>query len=400
MLLTQLSNALDRAFDTDIPEKIGVAVSGGGDSMALLDLLRQWGMAELAVVSVNHGLRPEAADELALVADYAAQHGLKHNVLQWTWGGEGNLQNAARDGRHQAISAWVKENELSHVALGHTKDDQAETFLMRLSRGSGVEGLACMAACRESDGVTWLRPLLDVTREDLRAYLRENNLSWADDPSNKDMQFDRVKARQMFETLAPLGLTLDRLAQTAAHMQRQKDIVQWAEEQIGKVFVQDSIGDMVADRAVFESVSDALRSKVFADALCLVSGQKYRPRFRPLQEAMTSDTPTPLHGCLIVPGKNSLRITREWAAVRDEVAASDGLWDGRWRLHYDGETPTEALQIKALGKEGLAKISDWRDTGHIRQSLWATPALWQGDRLIAAPLAGLSAGWTAQLLRT
>lgn len=400
MLLNELSNVLDQAFGTDIPKRIGVAVSGGGDSMALLDLLRQWGKADLAVVSVNHGLRREAADELALVADYAAQYNLSHNILLWTWDKTGNLQNAARDGRRQAIAAWAMDNNLSHVALGHTGDDQAETFLMRLSRGSGVDGLACMSARSERDGLTWLRPLLDVSREDLRAYLRENTLLWADDPSNKDTQFNRVKARQMFETLAPLGLTSDRLAQTAAHMQRQKDILQWAEAQIGKVFAQDSIGDMVADRAAFEAAPEALRSKVFADALCLVSGQDYRPRFRALQEAMTSDVPTPLHGCLIVPSKNSLRITREWAAVRDEVAAPDGLWDGRWGLRNYGDPPSEASQIKALGKEGLAKIPDWRDTGHIRQSLWATPALWQGDRLIAAPLAGLSAGWTAQLLRT
>ncbi|WP_294227546.1 tRNA lysidine(34) synthetase TilS [uncultured Shimia sp.] len=400
MLLNELSSAFDRVFGTDIPNCIGVAVSGGGDSMALLDLLRQWGKTDLAVVSVNHGLRKAAADELDLVSEYAAQYNLSHDILHWTWDKTGNLQNAARDGRRQAIATWAKEYNLSHVALGHTKDDQAETFLMRLSRGSGVDGLACMSARRERDGVTWLRPLLDLSRDDLRAYLRENNLLWADDPSNKDTQFDRVKARQMFETLAPLGLTSERLAQTAAHMQRQKDILQWAEAQIGKLFVQDSIGDMVADRAAFAAVPEALRSKVFADALCHVSGQDYRPRFRPLQEVMVSDVPTPLHGCLIVPSKNSLRITREWAAVRDEVAASDGLWDGRWGLRNDGAPPSDALQIKALGKEGLAKIPDWRDTGHIRQSLWATPALWQGDRLIAAPLAGLSAGWTAQLLRT
>lgn len=400
MLLNELSNALDRAFGTDIPKRIGVAVSGGGDSMALLDLLRQWGKADLAVVSVNHGLRSEALDELDLVADYASQYNLSHDILHWTWDKTGNLQNAARDGRRQVIAAWAKEHKLSHVALGHTKDDQAETFLMRLSRGSGVEGLACMSARRESAGLTWLRPLLDVSREELRAYLRENTLLWADDPSNEDAQFDRVKARQMFETLAPLGLTSDRLAQTAAHMQRQKDILQWAEAQIGKVFAQDNIGDMVADRTAFEAAPEALRSKVFADALCLVSGQDYRPRFRALQEAMASDVPTPLHGCLIVPSKNSLRITREWAAVRDEVSAFDVLWDGRWRVHFDGSTPSDALQIKALGKEGLAKIPDWRDTGHIRQSLWATPALWHGDTLIAAPLAGRSAGWTAQLLRT
>jgi len=400
VLLTQLSNALDQAFGTDFPKKIGVAVSGGGDSMALLDLLRQWGRAELAVVSVNHGLRPEAADELALVADYAAQNGLKHDVLQWTWDGVGNLQNAARDGRRQVIDGWAKENGLRHVALGHTQDDQAETFLMRLSRGSGVDGLACMSEVRERDGLTWLRPLLDVTRGDLRQHLRQSNIAWADDPSNEDPRFDRVKARQMFATLAPLGLTVERLSQTAAHMRRQQDVLHWAERQIGALFEQEPVGDMVANRAAFDGAPEALRSKALAEALCKVSGHAYRPRYRPLLEAMTSQTPKPLHGCLILPSETQLRVTREWSAVRDKVAAPEAVWDRRWRVSCSGGTPFETLKIKALGQEGLAKIPNWRDTGHARQSLWATPAVWQGDTLIAAPLAGLTEGWTAQLLRT
>ncbi len=368
--------------------------------MALLDLLRRWGNVELSVVSVNHGLRPEAVDELALVADYAAKHDLAHDILHWYWDGAGNLQKAARDARRGLIGAWANTNQLTHIALGHTKDDQAETFLMRLARGSGVDGLACMSLTRDSGGLTWLRPLLEITRDDLRQHLRDNNVLWADDPSNEDPRFDRVKARQMFETLTPLGLTVDRLAQTATHMQRQQEVLDWAEAQVGPLFVLDDVGDMVADRAALDAAPEALRTKALADVLCQISGQIYRPRFRPLQNAHSAVAPTPLHGCLILPTKDSLRVTREWSAVRKEIASPNLRWDGRWRLHFDGENQLENLQIKALGKEGLAKIPDWRDTGHVRQSLWATPALWQGDRLIAAPLAGLSAGWTAQLLRT
>lgn len=400
MLLTRLSDCLDRAFGSDVPKKIGVAVSGGGDSMALLDLLRQWGKAEVVVVSVYHGLRAEAVEELALVAEVAAQYGLSHDILQWHWSGAGNLQNAARDGRREAIASWAREKSLRHVALGHTKDDQAETFLMRLARGSGVDGLACMSEARDVDGLTWLRPLLDVSRDDLRQHLRSGAISWADDPSNEDPRFDRVKARLMFETLTPLGLSVDRLAQTAAHMRRQQEVLQWAETQTGTLFEQDKVGDMVANRASFDVAPEALRSKALADALCQVSGQSYRPRFRPLQDVMNTDTPTSLHGCLILPQKTTIRVTREWAAVRDEVATVDAIWDGRWRLSYGSELAPQTVHIEALGQEGLAKISDWRDTGHTRQSLWATPAIWQGDRLIAAPLAGLAEGWTAQLLRT
>jgi tRNA(Ile)-lysidine synthase len=363
--------------------------------MALLDLLRQWGGAELAVVSVNHGLRSEAADELALVMDYAARHEISHDILQWTWDGTGNLQNGARDGRREAIADWAKARNLRHVALGHTKDDQAETFLMRLARGSGVDGLACMSTANERDGLTWLRPLLDVARNDLRQHLRDNAISWAEDPSNEDPRFDRVKARQMFETLAPLGLTTDRLTQTANHMRRERAVSTWALNTAAQNCAKLDGGDVVLDQAVLSTLPEALVLRLVAEALQEVSGAPYKPRFRALQSAVTASKPTSLHGCLLLPARQELRITREWAAIQKTRCCVSDLWDGRWRVEAPEGYDTDGLHIGALGERGIQEIENWRLVGRPRQSVLSSPAVWRGETLVAAPLAGLENAWQA-----
>ncbi|MFY0617067.1 tRNA lysidine(34) synthetase TilS [Shimia sp.] len=392
-----LSLALTAAFDGNFPDCLGVAVSGGGDSMALLDMLRRWDQVPLAVVSVNHGLRDGAAGELALVSDYAAQHGLSHDILNWQWDGSGNLQKAAREGRRSMIAQWAKARNIAHVALGHTKDDQAETFLMRLARGSGVEGLACMAGVREDDDVFWVRPLLNVGRDELRAYLRAHGLTWADDPSNEDTRFDRVKARQMMATLAPLGITVDRLAQTAAHMRREREVATWATNTAAQNCVTLDAGDVMISRDRAVNVPEAVLLRIVADGLSQVSGAVYRPRFRALQAAIVASQPVSLHGCLILPSQSSWRITREWAAIQTLRSSVYDVWDKRWRLIPPAGTEVSNLEVAALGELGIAQLDSWRSAARPRQSILSSPAVWQGDTVIAAPLAGAKNGWEAIL---
>lgn len=131
--------------------------------MALLSLLHRLSAAagtHLEAVTVDHGLRPEAAEEAVFVARYAGTLGLRHETLRWRgWDGQGNLQNAAREARYRLMADWAERRGLPCVALGHTADDQAETVLMRLARRAGVDGLSAMAPRSDRHGITWLRPL-------------------------------------------------------------------------------------------------------------------------------------------------------------------------------------------------------------------------------------------------
>ncbi len=380
------------------PTKIGVAVSGGGDSMALLELMRIWGHAELHVVSVNHGLRAEAAEELAQVTAYATRYGMPHDVLDWHWDGQGNLQNAARDARRASIAQWAQAQGISHIALGHTADDQAETVLMRLARGSGVDGLSAMAAQTTVSGVTWIRPLLGERRDGLRTYLQAAHIGWAEDPSNEDTRFDRVKARQMLGTLAPLGMTVDRLARTASHMREERGVLDWAAETAWQKVAKTVGGDVVFTRADFDALPDALQLRLLARALSWVSGNAYRPRYDALRHARTTTTAHALHGCLIVPKAAQLHITREWAAVRGLKCAVTEIWDSRWQMIAPAGATDETLVVAALGEAGLAQLPNWRDAGVLRQSLMSSPAVWKGETVAAAPLAASNFGWQAQLL--
>lgn len=362
------------------PGPLAVAVSGGGDSLALLHLVAHEGPVH--VVTVDHGLRDVAA-EVALVAKAAARLGHEHSVLAWDWDGRGNLQAAAREGRRAVIAGWARARGIEQVALGHTRDDQAETVLMRLARGSGVDGLAGMAPVDRSHGLRWVRPLLGASRDELRAVLRARGQPWADDPSNDDPRFDRVKARQMAAQLAELGLGPDRLVQTADHMAAARRTLEAA----AAAFARDRVRQHGADLWLPQMTLDTdTHRRVVAKALTWISGATYRPRFAALctawEKALTSQTT--LSGVLLRHDEGGVRLTREAAAPRSAVIQDDGImWDGRWQI-----TGPAGAEVRALGEEGIARI-DWRATGLPRVSLLGSPSIWRGDDLYAAPLAGL-----------
>ncbi|MCC5990987.1 MAG: tRNA lysidine(34) synthetase TilS [Rhodobacteraceae bacterium] len=382
---------------------LGLAVSGGGDSMALMRLAQGWAGprgVQLAVATVDHGLRAEAAAEAALVAKRAAALGLPHQILRWQgWSGSGNLQDAARQARKRLLSGWARAGRLDAVVLGHTLDDQAETLLMRLARGSGVEGLAAMAPCDQSHGMLWLRPMLGVPRAALRDYLRALSEYWVEDPSNHDTGFDRIKARQALAHLAPLGLGAARLAETADRMQQARDSLDYLAAQSAASGLRREHGDYLFDAAFLDALPTDTRNRLVARVLCVISGSGYRPRLRALMDALHARRTT-LHGCLMTRNATTLRITREYNAVASCRTPVGEQWDGRWRLtpppDASGAIETAQMQIRALGPDGLRHCGPKDDRLLPRASLLASPALWHDDTLIAAPLAGLARGWRAQ----
>ncbi|KDB05463.1 tRNA(Ile)-lysidine synthetase [Defluviimonas sp. 20V17] len=395
-----LAAALAEASATP-PARLGVAVSGGGDSLALLHLLHDWAAANgvaLSAATVDHGLRAAAAAEAAMVADVCAGLGLPHAVLRWRgWEGRGNLPDAARRARYRLLGDWARGQGLAAVALGHTLDDQAETLLMRLARGSGVDGLSAMAARREAGGMVWLRPLLGVRRGTLRDLLRARGVGWAEDPSNDDPAFDRVKARRALAALAPLGIDAAGLAATAGRMATARAALAHAAHALAQDCVSIEAGDVVIDRPLFEAAPEETRLRLMAHALGFVGSAEYRPRLASLQAALGAalgGRRRTLAGCLIRPRARSLRITREYRAVATLETRPDVLWDGRWRL---SGPDSNGLTLRALGPEGLARLPGWRDAGLPRDSLIAAPALWRGPELVAAPLACVDAtspqGW-------
>jgi tRNA(Ile)-lysidine synthase len=203
-----------------------LAVSGGPDSVALMWLAARWQRSlargpRLTVVTVDHGLRPEAAREAREVKRLAAALGLPHRTLRWR--GEKpktGLPAAAREARYRLLAQAARAAGASHVLTAHTRDDQAETLLMRLFRGSGLAGLSAMAAFAERDGIVLARPLLDVPKAQLIATLRRAKIGFAEDPTNRDTAFTRPRLRALLPLLAAEGGDARNLARLAARLAR------------------------------------------------------------------------------------------------------------------------------------------------------------------------------------
>ena len=389
-------------FHNAPPTMLGIAVSGGGDSTALMHILSrcfEHDKVELCAATVDHGLRPESAAEAARVGAQAAELGISHDILSWRdWDGTGNLQDQARRARYSLLADWAKSKSIAVIALGHTGDDQAETVLMRLARSSGVSGLAAMPVRRTVHGITIFRPLLEVSRAALREYLRLNGMDWQEDPSNEDLQFDRVKARHALKLLAPLGVTVEALANVARNMTQAREALDWYAFLAARDMVTIVGGDIVVDLHKFRALPDEISRRLFQQALRWISGTEYPARRAALSAALDAvryGKPATLSGCRVLCKDRHIWIFREFNAVRRAHGSCDQIWDGRWHL-YGGDAT--GCELRPLGQRGLMLNPKWREVGSPNAALAASPSVWRGDDLVAAPLAGLANGWTAELV--
>src|ERR1700682_1846494 len=209
-----------------------LAVSGGPDSIAWMWLAARWRGAlkrgpRLIAVTVDHGLRPEAAREARDVKRLARSLDLPHRTVRWT-GAKPNtgLPAAAREARYRLLAQAARASGATHILTAHTRDDQAETLLMRMLRGSGIAGLAAMARESERDGVQLARPLLNVSKSQLIATLNKAKVGFADDPTNRDTNFTRPRLRTLMPVLAAEGGDTRNLARLASRLARANQAVE------------------------------------------------------------------------------------------------------------------------------------------------------------------------------
>lgn len=377
---------------------LGIAVSGGGDSLALLHLAVDWARPRglrIEAATVDHRLRAESQAEADSVSQTCAALGVPHRVLRWAHEGEvrGNLMAAARDARLALLGPWARDRGLPAVALGHTMDDQAETLLMRLARGAGVDGLSGMAEARDHGGTLWLRPLLGVRRADLRADLAARGVAWIDDPTNDDSSFDRIRARQ---TIAALDLPVPALAQSAAHLADARAALAESALAAAAGFRADH-GTLRLPAAVLAAPPELLRRLTLA-ALRWITGAPYGPRGADLARliaALRAGDQATLDGVIARPEGAWIAFLREPAAARDVTltTAPTAIWDNRWRLE---NLPPGAV-IRAPTKADLTG-RDWRATGLPRTAILSAPVVQTGPATVV-PLLDAAAPVTATPLR-
>ncbi|TJZ90741.1 tRNA lysidine(34) synthetase TilS [Paracoccus gahaiensis] len=385
--------ALDRLAG-DLPA-LGLAVSGGGDSIAMMHVAAEWARGRrLMVATVDHGLREGSAEEADEVARAARALGLPHAILLWRRDTQqGNLMAQARDARLRLLSGWAQRNELPAVALGHTANDLAETLVMRLARGSGIDGLAAMAEWRDAFGMRWLRPMLGAGRADLRDWLSARGIGWIDDPTNDNADYDRVRARQ---AIASLGLDVSGLARSAGHIGDARDALSAYAALVSKE-AEAERGSLTLSRAALREAPPEIRRRILVAACRWVTGGDYPPRRATLLhalEAVMAQGRVTLDGAMISPTATGLRVTREAAAAQRAGATTDKIWDRRWTI--GGLAPGQ--HVAALGFDALSRLP-WRDSGLLRDEAAASPAIWQGEALVAPLLLREAAAWTIRPLR-
>lgn len=404
---------------------IAVGVSGGRDSMALALLAHQWAGdrgGRAVALTVDHGLRPEAAEEARQVGRWLSARGMDHQILTnqipLT---HSDIQAAARSVRYGLLEEWCARNGCLHLLIAHQQNDQAETLLLRLGRGSGLRGLTSMAPVSILRHVRLLRPLLGIPRTALGDFLAANDQPWIDDPSNDSDAYARVRVRKALPDLASYGLTASRLSLTVDRLASADAVVdrETVQLQTHSVWCHPwGWGWLAVDP--FADGAHECQVRVLAGLMTAIGGQDHGPRSDRLLRLLADvleDHPrvragVTFHGCrlkrTVAPeGEDAILVTRELRTAHLCRLPSDGseiLWDGRFRMAFDSENgletrlpisvgpvgqPVPSLTTVIAEETGLAQKMTWNGVpGMARPSL---PALYQGDKLVAIP----HLGWTA-----
>lgn len=225
---TRFVAALDRLVPAfaENDQKLGLAVSGGPDSLALLLLASQACPGRIAAATVDHGLRPAARTEAEFVAAICRERGIPHEILRPVIPIRGSIQSAARHARYGLLHDWIKENQIHWLATAHHADDQLETMIMRILRGSGIDG---MSGIREKR-TDIIRPLLHFQKSELIAYVADQGLDAVDDPSNRDQGFDRVRVRNALQDLE--GFDTGLASQSASALGDAREAIEWMVERL------------------------------------------------------------------------------------------------------------------------------------------------------------------------
>jgi tRNA(Ile)-lysidine synthase len=310
--------------------RVVLAVSGGPDSTALLVLAQRWRAAqskapELLAATVDHRLRKESADEAAAVAHLAKSIGVPHRTLPWTGRKPtGGLQEAAREARYRLLVAHARKLRADAIVTAHTLDDQAETFVMRLARGSGVSGLGGMRVRAQRDGIVLLRPLLVMPKTRLIATLHEAEIAYADDPSNTDPRFFRPRLRALGPALQQEGLVAERLALAATRLGRADTALEAATDEAETKFKMSQRGAAELDAGRYFRLADEIGLRLLARAITRHGDEgpaelgKLEALHAALKSAHTAGQPVKrtLAGAAVMLAGKHLRISRAPARRR------------------------------------------------------------------------------------
>ena len=273
---------------------VAVGLSGGPDSMALTRLLslvaeKNPGSPDIHALTVDHGLRAESAAEAAQVHEWVAGWtGVEHHILKWKEKPESRIQEEARFARYELMAGYCRERGISHLFLAHHRDDQAETFLFRLAKGSGLDGLSGMKPVQGYGGLTLLRPFLDIPKSRLLASCAEMGIPFVQDPSNESENFARIRLRQSAGILAEEGLSAKRLATTARRLERARVALdEMAEKALEEITLEKDTNRIVLNSETYGKLAEELALRVLLKVIKTFRPEEdYAPRLEKIEDLL------------------------------------------------------------------------------------------------------------------
>jgi tRNA(Ile)-lysidine synthase len=406
----------------DLRAPLALAVSGGADSLALMFLAADWAKRHRApapsAITVDHGLRDGSAKEAATVAAWARAAKVPHTIL--TWQGKKpaqNIQAAARDARYRLIGHHMRAKGVNVLLTGHTEDDQAETFLLRVARGSGLDGLSGMAPIAplpiaEHADLKIARPLLAFAHDRLVATLTARKQEWIADPSNENDRFARVQIRGLMPALDEAGVTRGRIAAAATHLRRAREAIDTAVATLIASAVELSpCGYALVSAWRFKEAPSEIALRALSRLVEAMGGGEYPPRFEQTDAALawfnsTGSAPRgrTFGGCRLErrPDGRVLIAREESALERDTPPeplkpGETVLWDRRFLITLSQTASAATLELRHLGTKGVKAVGKSAVLPPVEPHLIAatTPGLWRAGRLVAAPLLGFHADGVA-----
>jgi tRNA(Ile)-lysidine synthase len=390
--------------------RVALAVSGGPDSLALAYLAARWRTAQtdgpaLSVLTVDHGLRRTSRGEAEMVARFASELGLPHSILTWERSGARgtSLHARARAARYDLMAAHCHASTIPALATAHHLDDQAETFLMRLKRGSGLDGLAAIPERGSWAGIAVLRPLLEMPKARLVATLDAAGIAFVSDPSNVDPRFERARLRASSAALATLGLTPEALALSARRLRRAREALDRAAQEF--LAINSEISEAGYALVAGDALAAAPREialRALAQLIGAVGGSETAVRLAKLEALLAAlqanpSKPHTLGRCRIEPYAGRVGIFREVRAaglpIAELLPGQKLLWDNRFSIELAAEAPKPIL-VKALGESGWRAL---RDRSALASSLprlagRTLPSCWRDDQLLGLPALGRTGG--------
>jgi tRNA(Ile)-lysidine synthase len=269
--------------------KIAVAVSGGADSMALTLMLQDFAAShslELHALHVDHNLRNESAKEAIIVQSRLTSHNINCHILTsetLIQEMQGNLMQNARMVRYDLMLQYCQANEISYLATAHHMEDVVETFLMRLGRGSGVDGLSSIKSFSQMQNINIIRPLLNISKIELKNYLLQRGIEWINDPTNQNPRFTRTKMRELIPIMNEYGVKAERVALAVSHIARASDFLQIQ----AKAWLEDNAAineySIIIPSDLWINLHHEMQLRTLSQALKSLSPQKCELRFAKLE---------------------------------------------------------------------------------------------------------------------